>query len=156
MVCADLRRMAEIRTVTTLRSKAEEIMAAIGGYERRLAQARADLAHVQAAITLFEASSEPNDIPAYVDVHRLFAHRETAQLCKKALAEGPKDTRQLAMYVMRTKGLDTADKVLAKAISYRLIHMLRRQRSYGHIVTYGKRKGAWIWGLPDAEPLPLL
>jgi hypothetical protein len=143
--------MAEIRTVTTLRSKAEEIMAAISGYERRLAQARADLAHIQAAITLFEASGEPGDIAPYVDVHRLFAHREPAALCKKALAEGPKDTRQLAIYVMRAKGLDTGDKVLAKAISYRLIHMLRGQRLRGHIVAIAKRKGAWIWGLP--EPL---
>jgi hypothetical protein len=50
---------------------------------------------------------------------------------------------------MRAKGLDTGDKVLARAISYRLIHMLRKQRMRGGIVTYGKRKGAWIWGLPE-------
>jgi hypothetical protein len=36
--------MAEIRTVTTLRSKRAEILASISLYEKRLAQARADLA----------------------------------------------------------------------------------------------------------------
>jgi len=35
--------------------------------------------------------------------------------------------RQLALHVMKAKGLDAADKVLAKAISYRLIHVPRIQ-----------------------------
>jgi hypothetical protein len=66
-----------------------------------------------------------------VDVHRLFAHREASTLCKQALAEGPKDTRELALNVRHAKGLNTGDKVLARAISYRLIHMLRKQRLRG-------------------------
>jgi hypothetical protein len=37
------RGMAEIRTVTTLRSKRAEILASIAQYEKRIAQARADL-----------------------------------------------------------------------------------------------------------------
>ena len=60
--------MAEIRTVTTLRSKRAEIIAAIVNYEKRLAQARADLAHITAAITIFEASGDIEEIPPYVDI----------------------------------------------------------------------------------------
>src|ERR1019366_7940933 len=45
-----LSLMAEIRTVTTLRSKRAEIIAAIANYEKKLSQARADLAHITAAI----------------------------------------------------------------------------------------------------------
>jgi hypothetical protein len=45
--------MAEIRTVTTLRYKHDEIVASIKLYERQLEQARADLAHVMAAIRIF-------------------------------------------------------------------------------------------------------
>jgi hypothetical protein len=41
--------MAEIRTVTTLRRKRDEISASIRLYEKKLEQARADLAHVTAA-----------------------------------------------------------------------------------------------------------
>jgi hypothetical protein len=40
--------MAEIRTVTTLRSKKAEIVALIAQYEKRLSQARADLSRVNA------------------------------------------------------------------------------------------------------------
>jgi hypothetical protein len=80
--------MAEIRTVTTLRNKAQEIVASINTYERKLAQARADLAHVTAIIRLFEASGEPIDMPRYVNLHRLFRRHEKTRLCLDALANG--------------------------------------------------------------------
>ena len=51
--------MAEIRTVTTLRSKRAEIISSIAHYEKRIAQARADLSHVNACIALFEVSGDP-------------------------------------------------------------------------------------------------
>ena len=51
--------MSEIRTVTTLRRKRDEIVSSIRLYERQLEQARADLVHIQAAIRLFEASGDP-------------------------------------------------------------------------------------------------
>jgi hypothetical protein len=101
--------MAEIRTVTTLRSKRAEIIAAIANYEKRLAQARADLAHITAAITIFEASGDIEEIPPYVDIHRCFKRGEAINLCKEALASGPFNTRQLALKVMAAKGLDTGD-----------------------------------------------
>ena len=44
--------MAEIRTVTTLRSKRDEIAGNIAKYERLREQARADLAHIEAAISI--------------------------------------------------------------------------------------------------------
>ena len=116
-----------IRTVTTLRSKRAEIIAAIANYEKRLAQARADLAHITAAITIFEASGDVEEIPPYVDIHRCFKRGEAINLCKEALASGPLNTRQLALKVMAAKGLDTGDKVLAKAVAARLIHALRQQ-----------------------------
>jgi hypothetical protein len=74
--------MAEIRTVTTLRSKKTEIIASIANYEKKLAQARADLAHITAAITIFEVSGEPEDMPRYVDIHRCFRRGETMAICK--------------------------------------------------------------------------
>ena len=79
--------MAEIRTVTTLRYKRDEIVASIKLYERQLEQARADLAHVMAAIRIFEASGNPKDIPKYIDIHRLFRRGETWALCKAGTGE---------------------------------------------------------------------
>ena len=96
--------MAEIRTVTTLRSKRAEIIAAIANYEKKLAQARADLAHITAAIAIFEASGDFEEIPPYVDIHRCFKRGEAIALCKEALAaHDPLNTRQLALKVMAAK-----------------------------------------------------
>jgi hypothetical protein len=50
--------MAEIRTVTMLRWKREEIRRAILAYQEKLDQAKADLAHVSAAIAIFEGGGE--------------------------------------------------------------------------------------------------
>ena len=93
--------MAEIRTVTTLRSKRTEIISSIANYEKKLAQARADLAHITACITIFEASGDIEEIPPYIDIHRCFKRGEAITLCKEALAaHGPLNTRQLALKVM--------------------------------------------------------
>jgi hypothetical protein len=142
--------MAEIRTVTTLRSKKAEILASIAQYEKHIAQARADLSHVNACIALFEATGEPGAISPYVDTHRLFARGELMRLCKDALASGPKTTKELALHVMAAKGLDTGDKVLARAMAMRLIHALRMQWRRGMISGGGKVKGARVWQLRES------
>jgi hypothetical protein len=139
--------MAEIRTVTTLRSKRVEIVHSIRLYERQLEQARADLAHITAAIRLFEASGNAKDMPRYVDVHRLFKRGETWALCQQALADGPKTTRELARHCMAAKGLDTGDKVLARSVAHQLVHMLRMRAQRGLLVLDGKRHGVSVWRL---------
>jgi hypothetical protein len=139
--------MSEIRTVTTLTAKRSEIISAIAQYEKRVAQARADLSHVNACITLFEASGEPGALTPYIDTHRLFAGAELMHLCKDALASGPKTTKELALHVMATKGLDTGDKVLAHALASRMIHALRQQWRRGLLTGVGKVKGARVWAL---------
>ena len=58
--------MPEIRTVTTLTTKREELERAIAGYERALEKARADLSHVIACIAMFD--NEATDAPRYADV----------------------------------------------------------------------------------------
>jgi hypothetical protein len=68
--------MAEIRTVTTLQRKRKQIAASIKLYEKQLAQARSDLAHVEATIRIFAASGRPADIARYVDTYRLFRRGE--------------------------------------------------------------------------------
>lgn len=142
--------MAEIRTVTTLRRKRDEISASIKLYERQIAQSRADLAHVSAAIKIFEASGDVKDAQRYVDVHRLFKYREAWALCRAALeANGPMTTRELALAAMKAKGLGTGDKVTAKAIANRFIHALRMQERRGQVVRQGKRQGVSVWRLPQ-------
>lgn len=50
--------MPEIRTVTTLTKKKDEIRASIRMYEAKIAHARSDLAHVTAVLRLFEVSGK--------------------------------------------------------------------------------------------------
>ena len=146
--------MTEIRTVTTLLSKREEIQASIKLYERRMLQARADLAHINACIAIFEASGDGEDLSSYVDTHQLFARGEIITLCKEALANGPKSTKELALYVMGAKGLDVGDKVLAHAMASRMIHALRQQWRRGLLIGDRKIHGARVWELP-ANPPPI-
>jgi hypothetical protein len=143
--------MAEIRTVTTLRRKRDEISRSIRLYEKQLAQARSDLAHVTAAIRIFEASSKPADMARYVDTYRLFKRGEPWAICAAALAKGPHDTRELALAMMGAKGMNTADTVLAKGLTNRLIHSLRMQEQRGRVRRDGKRKGVSVWRLPESQ-----
>jgi hypothetical protein len=69
-------------------------------------------------------------------------------ICQEAIAQGPLNTRQLALKVMAAKGLDTGDKVLAKAVASRLIHALRQQCRRGLIDGTEKHLGARVWALP--------
>ena len=102
--------MAEIRTVTTLVAKRAEIERSIANYEARLEQARADLAHINACIAIFEACDEPSGTRAYVDLHRLFTRGEMMRLRKEALASGPKTTKELALIVIAAKGWTLATR----------------------------------------------
>ena len=136
-----------------MRAKRDEIAGAVAKYEKLLAQARADLAHINAAISIFEASGDPRGFPAYVDVHHLFKRGEQTRLCLEALRDGPLTTRQLALYIMKAKGLDQGDKVLAKSIGSRLIHALRILRRHGRIVAKGRDRAAFVWELPAEKTL---
>jgi hypothetical protein len=96
--------MAEIRTVTTLRRKREEIRRAIIANEEKLDQAKADLSHVSAAIAIFEGASEGDSPRPYVVTDRLFARGEPMALAKAALSgNGPMDTRELVQAILRHK-----------------------------------------------------
>ena len=141
--------MAIPHSVSILRRKRDEIRDIIAAYETRLRQAQADLAHVLAALRLFQASGEPADFPPYMDLNRVLVRGETTKLCFAALAaEGPLDTRQLTERVMRAKGLDFGDKVLAQAISLRVVQTLRvRAIRKGDVCGATRRRGACVWQL---------
>jgi hypothetical protein len=141
--------MADSRTAETLCRKRDEIARSIDDYEARLAQARADLAHMDAAIAIFATSDGALPIRPYVDVYRLFKRGEMAAICREALKHGPHNTRELALAVMAAKGIDTGDTVLAKALGHRLIHVLRLQARSGKIVGVGRHKAARVWRLPE-------
>ncbi len=140
--------MAEIRTVTTLIKKRDEIRASIRMYEAKIGQARSDLANVTAVLRLFEVSGKAQDLARYMDSYRLFKRGEPWAICAKALAIGPLSTKELALELMKAKGMDLKDAVLAKTIGHRLIHSLRMQEQRGRVKRDGKRHGVSVWRMP--------
>lgn len=141
--------MVESRTAETLRNKRGEIARSIDEYEKRLAQARADLAHMDAAIAIFATSGDALAVTPYLDIHRLFKRGEMVAICREALKTGPKNTRELSALILEAKGLNAGDRVLAKAVSYKLIHALRIQARTGKLVGIGRQKAARVWRLPN-------
>jgi hypothetical protein len=81
--------MADSRTAETLRNKRADIARSIDDYEARLAQARADLAHMDAAIAIFATSDDGKPVTPYVDIHRLFKRGELGAISRDALRDGP-------------------------------------------------------------------
>jgi hypothetical protein len=138
--------MAEQNIIVTLTRKREAIEAAIVNYERLLEQSRRDLAAVEACLAVFAAEGEPADVMPYFNLHRLFKRGETNRICMEALAaEGPLSTRELALRVIRAKGMDEGDKALRKAIAYRIVQALTLQRKRGRVALSGKVKGVCVW-----------
>lgn len=138
--------MAESQTLVVLRQKRDEIERAITAYEKQLETARRDLAHVNATLRMFEAPDGRTEFPVYVDTLRLFRRGELAAICKKALAEeGPLDTRELAVRVIRAKGLDEADTVLRTSITYRIVQAMRLQWKRGRVDSPERRGGVRVW-----------
>lgn len=135
-----------------LRRKRNEIRDTIAAYEARLREARADLAAVLSTLRLFEASGEPADFTPYVDLNRIFQRGETTDFCLATLAsDGPLDTRQLTERLMVAKGLDPADKVMAQAISLRIVQTLRvRAKRRQGIDGSLRRRGVCVWQLTSA------
>jgi len=144
--------VAEPLSVTLLRAKRDRIRDVIAAYERKLRLARKDLAHVNATLRLFAATGEPEDFPPYIDLTRVFRRGETTGLCLAAIErEGPLDTRELAIRVMRSKGLDWRDPVLAQSVALRIVQTLRMKARKGGLLDGSeRRKGVCVWKLSQS------
>lgn len=140
--------MPEIRTVTTLEAKRDEIERAIASYEKALAQAHVDLAALNATIAHFLRVDDKSEVTPYFDLHRLFKRGEMGKLARVAMeAEGPLSTTELANRIIVAKGFDTGNHVLRKAVAFRLVHALRLAERAGKLADAGKRKGVRVWKL---------
>src|SRR5689334_15539753 len=118
--------MAEIRTATTLRAKADEISASIVRYEKLLNQARRDLMHVNATLAIFEGKGgDQIEHRAYIDLKRVFRHGEIAGHVLAILKDGESDTVEIARRIGVLKGLDTCDAVMMRSIGGSVMHSLR-------------------------------
>lgn len=142
--------MGEPNIIRTLTTKRNAIERAIEGYQKQIELCRRDLAHINATLVVFASPERRTQFPVYMDTLRLFKRREIGTLCKAALAaEGPLDTRELALRVIRAKGLDEADNLLRRSIAFRIVQALSLQAKRGTLTKMPKRKGVMVWHLPN-------
>jgi hypothetical protein len=86
-----------------------------------------------------------------MDVNRLFKGREIGLRCAEALKNGTMDTRQLAAYVIAAKGFDINDRRLRKAITFRIVQVLRLQeKRRGPIQRVEKVSNVVVWRMARA------
>ncbi len=78
---------------------------AIVTYRAKIQDAERDLCAVTPTIRLFELKGESQQFPAYADIGRLWKRGEIVAVCRDALVrEGPLDTRELALRIIKAKG----------------------------------------------------
>ena len=137
--------MTKSRTVESLQVKRAEIEWAVTAYQAKLDQARKDLAHVTAALAIFEATGDRKAMLAYANFNGIWKPRELLGLCLGFLElEGPLSTRDLAQRVLTASGMDAQDKVLAKTVANKLVYVLRAQEKR----RAGMRADVCIWAKP--------
>ncbi len=105
--------MAEQHIIGALRNKRAELSGRLRQLEQQLAQQRADLAHLDATMWLFDPQIRPNDIRARQPRARnaWFRAGECLRLIYDELREAiqPRTTRELAERIMRGKVMPAMD-----------------------------------------------
>ena len=134
------------RTVESLQVKKAEIEWALAAYQAKADQAHKDLAHVTAALAIFEATGDRKAMLAYANFNGIWKPRELMGLCMGFLeSEGPLSTRDLAQRVLTASGMDTADKVLAQTVTHKIVYLMRAQEKRGKVRRAGMRADVCIW-----------
>ena len=144
--------MGEALVTQSLKDKRAEIHGRITAYEAQIAQARHDLAHVNATIRLF---TEPeNQRARYMVSHGFFKKGEIADICVRHLGvDGEMTTRELAERVMAERKLDASDTTLRNSVVFKVVQALRHAKRRKLVRMVDKRKGMCVWAAGDAVTL---
>ena len=144
--------MSEALVIQSLKNKHSEIHGRIAAYEAQIAQARHDLAHVNATIRPF---TEPEHERArYMVSHGFFKKGEIADVCVRHLGvDGEMTTRQLAERVMAERKLDASDRTLRNSVVFKVVQALRHAKRRKLVRMVEKRKGMCVWAAGDAVTL---
>jgi hypothetical protein len=123
--------MAESHLVSALVAKRSEVAGLIADLERKTAQQRANLVHVDAVLRLYAPELEPDCIPSRAVRRRngWFKPGELVRMVLDALrvAPAPMPAREIAAVVMSLRGLDPADTHTGRLIGKLVNNALSRQ-----------------------------
>ena len=144
--------MAEPLVIQSLKGKRVEINGRIAAYQAQIAQAKHDLAHINASIRLF---TDPEHQRArYMVSHGFFKKGEIADICVRHLrVDGELTTRELAEQVMVERKLDASDETLRNSVVFKVVQALRHAARRKLVRMVEKRKGMCVWAAGDAVTL---
>jgi hypothetical protein len=124
--------MAELHVIGALRNKRAELAGTLRQLEQQLAHQRANLAHLDATMRLFDPNIQPKDIrPKRPRVSNAwFRPGECLRLIYDELRDAtqPVTTRELAERLMRVKAIPTADKSRRELVQKTLLASLNRAK----------------------------
>lgn len=144
--------MSEPLVIQTLTQKRAEILGRIKAYEAQIAQAKHDLAHVNATIELFVAPERQR--ARYMVSHGFFKKGEIADICGRHLdVDGEMTTRELAERVMAERDLEISDAALRNSVVFKVVQALRDAKRRKLVRMVEKRKGMCLWTAGDAVTL---
>jgi hypothetical protein len=124
--------MAEPHVIGALRNKRAELAGTLRQLEQQLAGHRANLAHLDATMRLFDPKIRPKDIrPRRVQERNVwFRQGECLRLIYDELREAtqPVTTRELAERIMRVKAISAADDHQRELLQKTLLGSLNRAK----------------------------
>jgi hypothetical protein len=124
--------MAEFHVIGALRNKRAELAGALRQLEQQLAVERANLAHLDATMLMFDPSVRPKDIrPRQRRTHNAwFRQGECLRLIYDELREAshPVTTRELAERIMRVKAIPVGDDHRRELVQKTLLGSLNRAK----------------------------
>src|SRR5450432_435028 len=122
--------MAEPHVIGALRNKRAELAGTLRQLEQQLSGHRANLAHLDATMRLFDPNVRPKDIrPRQVRAHNVwFRQGECLRLIYDELREAtqPVTTRELAERIMCVKAISAADDHQRELVQKTLLGSLNR------------------------------
>lgn len=143
--------MTEPLVIQTLKDKRAEIHGRIAAYQAQIAQAKHDLAHINASIRLFRPRASA---ARYTVSHGFFKKGEIADICIRHLRiDGELTTRELAERVMIERRLDATDTTLRNSVVFKVVQALRHAARRKLVRMVEKRKGVCHWTAGDAVTL---
>jgi hypothetical protein len=124
--------MSEPHVIAALRRKRSELGGVVSQLEQRLVKHRADLAHLDATMRLFDPDIRPQEIrPRQQRAHSVwFRPGECLRLIYDELRDAPQPvtTRELAVRRMRVKAMPTNDDRCRELIQKTILGSLNRAK----------------------------
>ena len=141
--------MVDPLIIKALQDKRAEVHGRISAYQSQIAQAKHDLAHINAAIGLF--TDEEGQRVRYLVSHGFFKKGEIADIAVRHLeVDGELTTRELAERVMGERKLDVSDSTLRNSVVFKVVQALRHAARRKLVRMVEKRKGICVWASGEA------